>query len=79
MGSGIDNAELMTIGSTPAKDFVHTVNSYGALQTIKNLLAVKACEGESTLSRGSYRRFHASRFVLLIDRPLRYTSCVVSR
>ncbi|PVD31660.1 hypothetical protein C0Q70_07078 [Pomacea canaliculata] len=55
VGSGIDNAELMTIGSTPAKDFVHTVNSYGALQTIKNLLAVKACEGESTLSRGSYR------------------------
>ncbi|XP_025089511.1 collagen alpha-6(VI) chain-like [Pomacea canaliculata] len=44
VGSGIDNAELMTIGSTPAKDFVHTVNSYGALQTIKNLLAVKACE-----------------------------------
>lgn len=38
--------ELVEIGSKPTKDFVFTVNSYDALKTIKDILAIRTCEGK---------------------------------
>ncbi|CAH1791713.1 unnamed protein product [Owenia fusiformis] len=47
VGKNVDKQELEAIGSDPDDKFVFTVNSYDALQTIRNLLAMKACTVET--------------------------------
>ena len=46
VGQDIDMGELHAIASRPAADYVNTVDNYDALNSIKELLAIKACQGE---------------------------------
>ena len=46
VGQDIDMGELHAIASRPAEDYVNTVDNYDALNSIKELLAIKACQGE---------------------------------
>ena len=46
VGSQVDERELKAIASKPADQYVFTVNNYNALATIKEILAMKTCEGE---------------------------------
>ena len=48
VGQGVDETELAAIGSEPKEEYVFTVNNYDALNTIKELLSMKACEGETS-------------------------------
>ncbi|XP_050403925.2 cartilage matrix protein [Patella vulgata] len=43
VGDSVDQQELTDMASQPSKDYVFSVNNFGALDTIKNLLAVKTC------------------------------------
>ena len=45
VGQDIDMGELHAIASKPAEDYVNTVDNYDALNSIKELLAIKACQG----------------------------------
>ena len=47
VGQDIDMGELHAIASRPADDYVNTVDNYDALNSIKELLAIKACQGNS--------------------------------
>ncbi|KAK6188179.1 hypothetical protein SNE40_004415 [Patella caerulea] len=43
VGDSVDEQELKDMASEPSKDYVFSVNNFGALDTIKNLFAVKTC------------------------------------
>ena len=43
--SKVDEKELKAIASEPADNFLFTIDSYDALQSIKELLAVRTCKG----------------------------------
>lgn len=45
-GGNADVKELKAIASVPSSEYMFTVDRYGALETIKNLLAYKTCEGK---------------------------------
>ena len=45
VGQDIDMGELHAIASKPADEYVNTVDNYDALNSIKELLAIKACQG----------------------------------
>ncbi|KAK3609773.1 hypothetical protein CHS0354_022635 [Potamilus streckersoni] len=45
VGGEVDRKELEAIASKPAKDYVYSVSSYAALDTVKNLLAYNTCKG----------------------------------
>ena len=49
VGQDIDMSELRTLASAPADQYVNTVDNYDALTTIKELLAIKACQGTCIL------------------------------
>ena len=40
--------ELNVIASAPSSDYVFTVNNYAALDRIKDLLAMKTCQGKTS-------------------------------
>ncbi|CAH1791714.1 unnamed protein product [Owenia fusiformis] len=44
VGANINKKELEAIASDPDEQYVYTVDNYDALDTIKNMLAMKACE-----------------------------------
>ena len=46
VGDRVDTTELMNIASTPTDHYMFTVDSYSALENIKELLAIKTCTGE---------------------------------
>ena len=48
VGQAVDETELAAIGNEPREEYVFTVNNYDALNTIKEMLSMKACEGETT-------------------------------
>lgn len=43
IGSGAEVKELMNIGSEPSEDYVFHVTNFGALDSIKDILATKTC------------------------------------
>lgn len=45
IGQFVDTLELNDIASNPDGDFVFQVDDYTALTSIKDLLAIKACQG----------------------------------
>ena len=65
VGQDIDMGELHAIASKPAKDYVNTVDNYDALNSIKELLAIKACQGTLT-----YFTFSFGKLVELISTVL---------
>jgi uncharacterized protein with von Willebrand factor type A (vWA) domain len=48
VGQGVDTGELNGIGSDPDNRYVFRVNDYTALDSIRNNLAVRACERKCT-------------------------------
>ena len=47
VGHAIDETELAAIANKPLKEYMFTVDNYNALNTIKEMLSIKACEGEA--------------------------------
>ena len=45
VGQYVDQRELYNIASQPASEYVFEVHTYEALGSVKNVLAMKACEG----------------------------------
>lgn len=45
IGKGTDKVELEAIASEPKEKYLFEVGSYGLLDSVKESLAVKACEG----------------------------------
>lgn len=48
VGKAVNEDELKAIASNPDSNYVYTVNSYDALDTLKHILAQKACEGKNS-------------------------------
>ena len=48
VGQGVDETELAAIANKPREEYLFTVNDYNALNTIKELLSIKACQGEAS-------------------------------
>ncbi len=57
IGQQADMTELQTLASQPASQFVFTVNGYDALQSIKDLLAIKTCQGNSSFYEKNTPKF----------------------
>ena len=57
VGQDIDMGELHAIASKPAQDYVNTVDNYDALNSIKELLAIKACQGKPYIFTFPFDKF----------------------
>lgn len=53
VGNNTDPTELQTIASKPTSDYAISVNSFNALDKIKELLAFRACKGQGFICRYS--------------------------
>ena len=60
VGQDVDMQELNAIASEPAEDYVNTVDNYDALNSIKELLAIKACQGNVLVSSSFPRNVNTS-------------------
>lgn len=45
IGKNVNRRELRGIASSPADEYMFTVDDYEALDAIKNMLAVRTCKG----------------------------------
>ena len=66
VGNKTDPTELQTIASKPTSDFAISVNSFNALDKIKELLAFRACKGRGFICR--YSAFYSCNRLFFLCR-----------
>jgi len=72
IGDDVDEQELRAIASEPSERFMYRVGNFALLDTIKDDLAITACEGTASKVFHTLPHLYINGYILFL------TSCLVS-